>query len=120
MRTQNIFFVLVFLWIVVLSLWAIAPNPAEALSTNDVAPAKIEPKASYPVTDPETGRTVLLPASKLPAGYQPPPSTGPCDKEVEKLVDDWRGSIKFAVGALAFVTVVFGLFALLDSSSDDY
>jgi hypothetical protein len=76
-----------------------------------------EPSGSYMYTDPDTGRTLLVPRKHLPKDYQPPPSTGPCDEEVEALAENWRGNAKFLVVGLAVLGGACGLFVLVEGSS---
>ena len=76
-----------------------------------------ERRGSHMYTDPDTGMTLLLPREHLPADFEPPPRTGPCDKEVRTLVENWQDNAKHLMVGLAVLGGAYGLFVLVGGHS---
>ena len=87
--------------------WKLILAPSNCLYLGCPAGASAEPKSrgSYQTTDPDSGMTILLPASYFPDDYSPPQS-GPCDASVEKLIERYRSLTPYAIVGLVFVAGV--------------
>jgi hypothetical protein len=108
--------VLVLVGLGALFLWSFADPPAEEHATQDIESTSVDPNASYRWVDPETGRALLVQGKHLPKDYRPPPSSGPCDEEARKTMDNWRRLMPYVVVGLGLVLGATAIFLFVDTS----